>query len=73
MLRTVILDEDGKGFQQVKDKDNWLLNIVDGSVYKDKPADLQNFVQQLITKPFDLAHDYMLKACLINIIQKIIY
>ncbi len=66
VLRTVIKDYNGRGYQHIREEDNWQLEKVNGSVYKsDQPA-LQKYIQQSISNPFDLSKDYMLRASLIS-------
>ncbi len=67
VLRTVVLEEAGSGYQQIKDQDNWQLQIVDGLVYKDNDKGLQQYIKQCIDQPFDLSKDYMLRATLITL------
>ncbi len=66
VLRTVIIEKDGRGYQQIKPKDEWRLNIVDGSGYKDDNELFRQFVRQLVNEPFDLSNDYMLRAHLVD-------
>jgi amino acid adenylation domain-containing protein/non-ribosomal peptide synthase protein (TIGR01720 family)/FkbM family methyltransferase len=65
VLRTVILSEDGAGYQQIKDKDEWQLSVEDASVYHNDPAGLEQKIESLIKRPFDLSKDYMLRASLL--------
>ena len=67
VLRTVIKEVDGEGFQFIKERDGWQLNFIDGSVYKDDKVALQKYLQQLTGKPFDLSKDDMIRAHLIGI------
>ena len=65
ILRTLILEEQGQGYQVVQNGEQWRLSYTTGHAFKqDQPA-LQQYIQQLISKPFDLATDYMLRAELI--------
>jgi amino acid adenylation domain-containing protein len=66
-LRTVILEEGGEPYQFIVDKDEWQLNIVDGTEFKKDIAALKRFIEGLIEKPFDVSKDYMLRAHLIEI------
>jgi hypothetical protein len=61
------LKKDGVAYQQVNDKDEWELTVENGMNYKDDPAGLQQHIRRLITQPFDLSKDYMLRANLIAI------
>ena len=69
ILRTVILEEDGVGYQVVREANNdeWNLNYSDGSVYKDDVEALQIYIQELINLPFDLSEDHMIRTHLIKI------
>ncbi|MEO6230171.1 MAG: non-ribosomal peptide synthase/polyketide synthase [Ferruginibacter sp.] len=69
VLRTVFRETAGNGYQLIKAVDEWDLTIIDGAVYKADPASLslQNYIQQLIAKPFDLANDDMLRADLVTL------
>jgi amino acid adenylation domain-containing protein/FkbM family methyltransferase len=67
VLRSVIIEEDGIGFQVVNEKNHWRLSIEDGSHFNNHFEDLQQHIYQLIRKPFDLSSDYMFRANLIKI------
>ena len=67
VLRTVIREEKGQGYQYIKNKDEWHLNIVDGSIFKEDIKNLQNYIRQLINKPFDLSKDYMIRVDLVSL------
>ena len=65
VLRTVISEEDGRPFQHILDKDGWKLQSGNGFVYQDEPG-LRDKVDELITAPFNLSSDYMLRGDLIR-------
>jgi amino acid adenylation domain-containing protein len=67
ILRTVILEDGGAGYQLVKEKDFWKLQIIDGSQYTDNPERLRSYIRELLDVPFVLSEDYMLRAQLIKI------
>ncbi|MCB0728896.1 MAG: non-ribosomal peptide synthetase, partial [Ignavibacteriae bacterium] len=67
VLRTVIRENEGLGFQYIKEKDSWKLEQIDGSVYKDNGDGLQNYINDSINSPFDLSEDHMMRATLIRI------
>ncbi|MEP7252799.1 MAG: amino acid adenylation domain-containing protein [Ginsengibacter sp.] len=67
VLRTVIVEEEGHPYQQVKEKDGWELGIVDGREYRENVKGLQQCIYGLIKKPFDFSKDYMLRADLIEV------
>ncbi|HEX8462607.1 MAG TPA: amino acid adenylation domain-containing protein [Segetibacter sp.] len=65
VLRTVIKEQEGEAYQQIVEVFQWKLDTV---VAHDKngQGDLQNQIQQLINRPFDLSKDYMLRADLVT-------
>ncbi|MEO6230170.1 MAG: amino acid adenylation domain-containing protein [Ferruginibacter sp.] len=65
VLRSVMIEKDGKPFQEVMEASHWKLIIQDGSRFQTDPAGLVDFIEQLKTVPFDLSKDYMLRAHLI--------
>ncbi|PSL45611.1 non-ribosomal peptide synthase protein (TIGR01720 family)/amino acid adenylation domain-containing protein [Chitinophaga niastensis] len=65
VLRTVIAAEGGKAWQQIQEKDQWQLELIDEPIYKEVPTALQSCVKALIAAPFDLSKDHMLRAHLI--------
>jgi len=65
VLRTVIVEHEGQGYQQVMPVGDWTLNVTE-NLTEDK-AVLSSFVEDLINKPFDLSKDYMLRADLIKV------
>ncbi|MBA2613383.1 MAG: AMP-binding protein, partial [Bacteroidetes bacterium] len=67
ILRTVFCEDQGHGYQVIKEKGNWMLSEVDGSAFKENYAALQQYLDVLIKQPFDLSKDYMLRAHLIRI------
>ncbi|WP_018612579.1 non-ribosomal peptide synthetase [Segetibacter koreensis] len=67
VLRTVIKEDEGRGWQYIKEEDGWRLEIVYGSLYNEDTDALQSYIQQLIVQPFNLAEDYMLRAQLIKL------
>ena len=67
VLRTVIAEEEGKAFQLIKEKDLCELYQVDGSKYKEDPEGLRAYVRELVTAPFDISKDHMLRTHLIKI------
>ena len=67
VLRTVFLEEEGKVYQSIIDSKNWRLKIIDGSNYNKDQKKLKNCIQDLISQPFDLSKDYMLRADLVTL------
>ncbi len=70
VLRTVIREAEGQAYQFIQQQNGWQLSSSDGAAYKKDPAGLQQYVQQLINRPFDLAKDHMLRAELIGISEQ---
>ncbi|MEO7585214.1 MAG: amino acid adenylation domain-containing protein, partial [Ferruginibacter sp.] len=64
-LRSIVYEEQGEAYQHLLDIDNWNLQITDGTSYKKEPALLQSYIRGLISEPFDLTKDYMLRATLV--------
>ncbi|MBC9929146.1 non-ribosomal peptide synthetase [Chitinophaga qingshengii] len=65
VLRTVIIQEEGVAYQHIGDKDRWELQLMDGAQYDNDRDALEGLVQSLISKPFNLSADHMLRAHLI--------
>ncbi|MFY0631879.1 MAG: amino acid adenylation domain-containing protein, partial [Flavobacteriaceae bacterium] len=61
VLRTVIFEEGGAGYQQILEVNNFVV-----SYHKEiEPNKLSNYITDLVEVPFDLSSDYMLRADLI--------
>jgi amino acid adenylation domain-containing protein len=69
VLRTVILEHEGRGYQHLLPPDSWTLGIIAEPGYKEETEGLSSFIAGLISKPFDLSGDYMLRADLIRLNQ----
>jgi len=67
VLRTVIVEHEGQGYQQIKASDDWRLGITEAIAGGE--AGLRSYIGGLITKPFDLSGDYMLRAELIKLTE----
>jgi NRPS condensation-like uncharacterized protein/acyl carrier protein len=67
VLRTVMIETEGKGYQKVLSKDGWNLNDADGSQFKNKKEDLKNEILRIVNMPFDLSKDHMMRGHLINL------
>ncbi|MFY0632141.1 MAG: AMP-binding protein, partial [Flavobacteriaceae bacterium] len=63
VLRTVILEESGVGYQHVLEVDDFVISRHDG-IKKDV---LSNYITDLVEVSFDLSSDYMLRADLVSI------
>jgi amino acid adenylation domain-containing protein len=66
-LRTIILQEEGRPYQQLLDKEQWQLTEVDDANFSQDPAALQAYITRLVYQPFDLANDFMLRAHLLRV------
>ncbi|MBO9733248.1 MAG: amino acid adenylation domain-containing protein, partial [Chitinophaga sp.] len=67
VLRTVIRDEDGKGYQVILDNADWRLEYVNESDILRRYGSTDEYVAAMIKKPFDLSADFMLRGCLVKI------
>ncbi|UFH41822.1 non-ribosomal peptide synthase/polyketide synthase [Flavobacterium cupriresistens] len=63
VLRTILLSEDGVGYQQVIPAEDWTLDQVK---IEDKTL-LESSLQDYLMSPFDLAKDYKLRSCLYDL------
>ena len=66
VLRTVFGEADGKPFQNILEAGGWKLSNVDDKMYQDNSSVLQNLIETLVSAPFDLSADYMLRADLVK-------
>ncbi|RZM22347.1 MAG: non-ribosomal peptide synthetase, partial [Pedobacter sp.] len=64
ILRTVVREEEGQGYQYIRGSDEWRLNKIPGEALTREQ--LEAHIEQQITAPFDLSADYMLRAELIS-------
>ena len=67
VLRTVILEDEGLGYQHIMPADNWALGIKEELAGKEDKAVLSQYIADLVNKPFDLSGDYMLRADLVKL------
>ncbi|GAA4316755.1 hypothetical protein GCM10023149_13960 [Mucilaginibacter gynuensis] len=65
VLRTVMTEKGGRGYQEIKAEDNW--KIEELQVADQSEAELREIIQSLINKPFVLTEDHMLRAALLEI------
>ncbi|WP_348739076.1 amino acid adenylation domain-containing protein, partial [Tenacibaculum sp. 190524A02b] len=63
VLRTVLYQEEGIGYQKVISPDNWSLQ----KVITSEEANLDKETSNFINHPFDLSKDYMLRSCLYDL------
>ena len=66
VLRTLIREHEGQGYQQIMTAENWSLEII-ATIYKEGSPELSKCISALATKPFDFSSDYMLRAELIGL------
>ncbi|QJB31839.1 non-ribosomal peptide synthase/polyketide synthase [Chitinophaga oryzae] len=65
VLRTVIASGDGESWQQILPENGWRMDTYEEPSFRKDTAALHAFVEELITKPFDLSADHMLRMQLI--------
>jgi amino acid adenylation domain-containing protein len=61
VLRTVIYEEDGKGYQVVREAEDWQMY----SLSSGDNQTIEAYIHEVLNTPFDLAADYMLRVHLI--------
>ncbi|RZK76580.1 MAG: amino acid adenylation domain-containing protein, partial [Pedobacter sp.] len=67
ILRTVVSEQDGLGYQEIKSAQTWVMSKIDGKAYVENEALLQAYIQKQILMPFNLSSDYMLRAELVSL------
>ncbi|MEJ7558100.1 MAG: non-ribosomal peptide synthase/polyketide synthase [Pedobacter sp.] len=67
ILRTVVLEKEGLGYQGIISAQTWGMSKLDGKAYVENEALLQAYIQKQILMPFDLSSDYMLRAELVSL------
>jgi amino acid adenylation domain-containing protein/non-ribosomal peptide synthase protein (TIGR01720 family) len=67
VLRTVIFEHEGQGYQYVKPENNWSLKQTDAEYYQDQYLSLEQYIRLQIAQPFDLSKDDMLRAEIIKV------
>ena len=65
ILKTVYKELDGHAYQLILNN-SWSLGIRNTKGFDDKLA-LENYIHSLVSHPFDLANDHMLRADLVNL------
>ncbi|WP_413668446.1 amino acid adenylation domain-containing protein [Mucilaginibacter sp. Mucisp86] len=66
VLRTVIREHEGRGYQYIKPEGDWLLGEISQEEIEAVGINLQDYIQRQINKPFNLSQDDMLRAELIK-------
>ncbi|MEJ6982618.1 condensation domain-containing protein, partial [Pedobacter sp. P351] len=67
VLRTVIREEEGQAWQEIREVKGRVLTPVDGRKYLHSPQGLESYIRELIKVPFSLSEDTMLRAHLIHL------
>jgi len=67
ILRTVMHSDEAGETQIVKSSQEWNLNSVNGLIYQNDDEALYKYVKYLVSEPFDLSNDFMIRAHLILI------
>ncbi|HJT73166.1 MAG TPA: condensation domain-containing protein, partial [Chitinophaga sp.] len=68
-LRTVLKDNNGIPYQQVASDEGWKLQYLPG-LYFDSEASQEAYLQELVTAPFNLSEDYMIRASLLRMSEQ---
>lgn len=64
ILRTVILEEHGQPYQEIRSMDNWRLSVVDAAALS---VSIEEYISDALLAPLNLAADYPLRVSLIQI------
>jgi NRPS condensation-like uncharacterized protein len=67
VLRAVIRENNGQGYQCILEQNHWQLGIDDNFNQQNDPHGLQQYIVTSISQPFDLSNDYMLRANLVKL------
>ncbi len=67
VLRTVIREDNGSGYQLILPKDSWNWQKIDGAADAFQEAGLPAFIEALVNAPFDLSRDHLLRAQIIQL------
>jgi amino acid adenylation domain-containing protein/non-ribosomal peptide synthase protein (TIGR01720 family) len=67
VLRTVIGEEDGKGYQHLLPARQWTMARLKGSDIIAQYNSIELYIENLVLAPFDLSNDFMLKVSLIEL------
>ncbi|WP_344812786.1 condensation domain-containing protein, partial [Chitinophaga oryziterrae] len=70
VLRTVIREEDGVGYQLLRDAAGWHMQCISRSEIME---DVHVWIGQQAEKPFDLASDFMLRVSLVTVAEREYY
>ncbi|MEX6687940.1 amino acid adenylation domain-containing protein [Danxiaibacter flavus] len=65
VFRTVIKEDTGEAWLEIRDMLEWKLQVVDDALLKEDAERLQQYIAKLISSPFELARDCLLRAQLV--------
>ncbi|ACU62621.1 non-ribosomal peptide synthetase [Chitinophaga pinensis] len=66
ILRTVITEKDGTGYQQIRSASDWDVIYQDYAAIAGVEDGLSSFISSCVHQPFDLSADYMLRVNLVR-------
>ncbi|WP_157752968.1 condensation domain-containing protein [Chitinophaga sp. MD30] len=66
VLRTVILEDDGVGYQDIKPADEWHMTYVTEDAIHQSGHSVSSYITHITSLPYDLSADWMLKVTLIE-------
>ncbi|MGB8195091.1 MAG: amino acid adenylation domain-containing protein, partial [Chitinophagaceae bacterium] len=66
VLRTTIGEEDGVGYQNIREVDGWRMQVISEESILKSGNDLASYLQQWVKRPYDLSNDFMLRVTLIQ-------
>ncbi|MBO9729965.1 MAG: amino acid adenylation domain-containing protein, partial [Chitinophaga sp.] len=62
VLRTVIYEEDGKGYQVVKSAEDWQMHCLSAEEVLAANLTIETYIHAVLSSPFDLSADFMLRV-----------
>jgi amino acid adenylation domain-containing protein/non-ribosomal peptide synthase protein (TIGR01720 family) len=65
VLRTVIKENDGIGYQQAGTADHWIMEYITEGVVLQNHASVRDYIDTKIKTPYNLSEDYMLRVTVI--------
>lgn len=66
ILRTVIHESDGIGYQEILSSENWKLNYLQESTITQDGSTTEAYITKKIARPYDLSRDWMLQVDVIS-------
>lgn len=67
ILRTVIKEKEGTGFQVIRSADSWQMDKVTEKVFNAEGKSMHEFIEKLVASPYDLSQDWILKVTSIQV------